>query len=233
MGPTSVPRCGGQLTLEPQISWRPSPNFGLRKAGLPPTFIVLHYTAMDTADAAINRLCDPSYEVSAHYLISQTGHVTQMVHEAYRAWHAGAGSWRGIADMNTASIGIELCNRGDAPFPQGQMDALKGLLRAVMARWAIPQENVIGHSDLAPERKCDPGRLFDWADLAQDGLAVYRGGAETALSFDQAARQFGYDEFAPDAILEAFRQRFRPEAHGPLCEADREVMAGLAATFPR
>lgn len=149
----------------PQIIQTPSPNFGPRKGGAVPSLVVIHYTAMDTAEAALERLCDPQYEVSAHYLISAQGAVHQLVSEDMRAWHAGAGQWREITDVNSHSIGIELDNRGDHPYAHPQVETLCALLPGIMKRWNITFENIIGHSDCAPGRKIDPGPRFDWLRL--------------------------------------------------------------------
>ncbi len=151
----------------------PSPNHGERRGGAQPDLIVLHYTAMATCAEARARLCDPAEEVSAHWLISETGAAEQLVDEARRAWHAGAGEWAGIGDVNSHSIGIELANTGFHPFPEPQMAALEALLTAIMARWHIPAHRVIAHSDMAPTRKGDPGRHFDWRRLARTGLSVW------------------------------------------------------------
>ncbi|KPA21752.1 N-acetylmuramoyl-L-alanine amidase AmiD precursor [Shimia sp. SK013] len=161
------------MASAPQIIARPSPNFGPRRDGLKPEFIVVHYTAMDTAEAALDRLCDPAPEVSAHYLICDKGRIFQLVAEDMRAWHAGAGSWQGKRDINSRSIGIELDNRGTHPFSEPQMSALEALLPAIMTRWAIAPTGVIGHSDMAPGRKFDPGPRFDWQRLALQGLATW------------------------------------------------------------
>ncbi|MDC1524932.1 N-acetylmuramoyl-L-alanine amidase [Planktomarina temperata] len=135
-----------------------SPNFGPRKGGVTPSLIVVHYTAMPNAQAAFERLSDPAHEVSAHYFLDQSGGAMQLVPEAQRAWHAGAGAWGGCTDVNSASIGIELCNAGDHAFSSAQMQALKSLLKEVMQRWGIAAQGVIGHSDMAPGRKQDPGQ---------------------------------------------------------------------------
>lgn len=127
---------------------------------------------MDSASAALQRLCDPLVEVSAHYLIGDDGRCWQLVAEAQRAWHAGAGQWCGLDDINSRSIGIELDNRGDHPFAEPQMVALETLLAEIMARWSIPAQGVIGHSDMAPGRKFDPGPWFDWSRLGDQGLAA-------------------------------------------------------------
>ncbi|MDJ0825105.1 MAG: N-acetylmuramoyl-L-alanine amidase [Rhodobacter sp.] len=226
----------------------PSPNFGDRRDGARPDLVVLHYTAMPTADGALAWLCDPASEVSAHYLIAKTGETYRVVEEDRRAWHAGAGAWGAVRDVNSRSIGIELDNIGAEPFPEPQMAALEALLRDIVQRWSIPPERVIAHSDMAPGRKIDPGARFDWARLARQGLSVRTGPSsdpsgpssqEKALeeadeqAFRDAARAFGYTAEAPtEAILRAVRQRFRPWAEGPLAAADLAVMQDLATRFP-
>lgn len=204
----------------------PSPNFGPRKDGLIPTIVVLHYTAMQSAQAASDRLCDPAAEVSAHYLISRTGAVTQLIDEENRAWHAGVGEWRGQTDINSRSIGVELDNGGDHPFPEPQMAALEALLQAILDRWQITPENVIGHSDMAPGRKVDPGPRFDWTRLARTGLAARAGRDDgptnpTAADFRSLAHHAGFTADVDDeALLNAIRLRFRPGATGPLTAQD-------------
>ncbi len=216
----------------------PSPNCSARRDGLRPGLIVLHYTAMKSAEAALERLCDPQAEVSAHYLIARDGRVTRLVEEDQRAWHAGAGAWGGRGDVNSRSIGIELDNDGSTPFSQPLMQALEALLPGIMQRWAIAPMGVIGHSDMAPERKRDPGRRFDWRRLALQGLAVWPEprpgeGPVEAERFLEHARRFGYpDTLSCDLVLEALRQRFRPQATGPLSAEDMAVIADLAARFP-
>ncbi|XHX62910.1 N-acetylmuramoyl-L-alanine amidase [Pseudosulfitobacter sp. SM2401] len=155
-----------------QINQHISPNCGPRRNGLRPSLVVIHYTAMTSAAAAIIRLCDPVHEVSAHYVIARNGQVTQLVSEDQRAWHAGAGQWHGQDDINSRSIGIELDNTGTHPFPEPQMLALETLLVGVLDRWDISPEGVIGHSDMAPGRKFDPGPYFDWTRLAHQNLAA-------------------------------------------------------------
>lgn len=214
----------------------PSPNFGERRDGLRPELVVLHYTAMPDAASALDRLCSSDFEVSAHYLIARDGTLYQLVDEEMRAWHAGGGDWRGQGDVNSRSIGIELDNPGDAPFSQPMMETLEALLPRILSRWSIPPEGVIGHSDMAPTRKFDPGRRFDWARLARQGLAVWP--EETVVlpdegKFLQAAEVFGYDTcWGIDAVLAAFRQRFRPWADGPLDGLDMGAMLNLAFRFP-
>jgi len=213
-----------------QAIWHPSPNFGPRRDGLRPVFVVVHYTAMDSAQAALERLCDPDVEVSAHYLIGNDGTLWHMVREQDRAWHAGAGEWCGLDDMNSRSIGIELDNRGDHPFSQPQMAQLEALLAQILNRWQIPSSGVIGHSDMAPGRKFDPGPRFDWARLAQQGLAAARTGPVTSQAgsweqFRSAARNLGYTAPVGDAaLLEAVRLRHRPWGTGPLCDEDLSAL---------
>lgn len=210
-----------------------SPNFGERRGGLLPEFIVLHYTAMESCAAAAARLCDPAFEVSAHYLIDYDGTVHRLVDEAARAWHAGAGQWRGLDDVNSRSIGIELANDGAEPFPEPQMAALESLLAGIMARWGIGPAAVIAHSDMAPGRKSDPGTRFDWRRLAQGGLAVWSEAAGQAdlAAFAALAQRFGYPDVAGDALLAAFRLRFRPWATGPLDAVDVGMAQDLAQRF--
>lgn len=148
-----------------------SPNHGPRRGGVQPSLVVIHTTCMPSFSASRGRLCDPQAQVSAHWLVDLDGRAEPLVDEALRAWHAGAGMWRGMDDINSHSIGIELQNTGDAPFPEPQMAALEGLLRDIMARWPVRPEGVIAHSDLAPDRKIDPGSRFDWRRLARQGLA--------------------------------------------------------------
>ena len=217
------------------VTPHPSPNFGERRNGALPDLVVLHYTGMASCDAALERLCDPAAEVSAHYLIREDGEILALVPEAARAWHAGAGSWGGREDVNSHSIGIEIANTGDAPFTASQMAALEPLLAGILGRWSIPPERVIAHSDMAPTRKSDPGPRFDWRGLARVGLAVW---PEVAMSppdeagFLAALTRFGYPEAAPEQLLRAFRLRFRPWAKGGLSEGDMGAALDLARRFP-
>lgn len=212
-----------------------SPNFGERRGGLQPEFVVIHYTAMESCEAASARLCDPAFEVSAHYLIDYDGTVHPLVPEEARAWHAGAGQWRGLDDLNSRSIGIELANDGFEPFAEPQMVALETLLVGIMDRWGIEPAAVIGHSDMAPGRKGDPGARFDWARLARGGLSVWpepdTGVRPEPAAFWALAQRFGYPAAADDALLAAFRLRFRPWAKGPLDAVDAALAQDLANRF--
>lgn len=233
MEPDAVPRGARRLIPVPEAEWHASPNFGPRRDGAVPDMVILHYTAMESAEAALARLCDPAAEVSAHYLIAGDGRLWQMVRDADRAWHAGAGSWGDVRDVNSRSIGIELCNRGDHPFAAPQVAALERLLCGIMARWPVGPDRVLGHSDTALGRKIDPGPRFDWQRLARQGLAVWPQ-ARAPGDFLRDCGRFGYDcaSAGADEVLSAFRMRFRPGASGPLDDVDRGLAADLAARWP-
>lgn len=196
----------------------PSPNHDERR--LPVSMVVLHYTGMPSAGEALERMCDPAARVSAHYLIDEDGAVTAMVSEERRAWHAGRSYWRGITDVNSASIGIELVNPGHEwgyrEFPPAQMEALLPLLADIVDRHDIPRANVVGHSDVAPARKLDPGELFDWPRLARLRLALAVPKPKIWLVYDNsgafylALERFGYDISDGPAAVRAFQRRFRP-----------------------
>ncbi len=219
-----------------KIMPHPSPNHGERRGRTAPDLVVLHYTAMKTPAEALERLCSPDFEVSAHYLISEDGVIHRLVEEDRRAWHAGLGAWGATTDVNSASIGIELCNTGAAPFAARMMDALEALLADLLARHAIPPERVIAHSDCAPGRKIDPGARFDWRRLALGGLSVWPEAREAepdAEAFDRALTAIGYTaEASPDRRLAAFRLRFRPGATGPLDARDMGIAEEIARRWP-
>jgi N-acetylmuramoyl-L-alanine amidase len=197
----------------------PSPNFNARE--LPVSMIVLHYTGMQSADEALERLCSEEAGVSAHYLIDEGGLVTQMVAEENRAWHAGKSYWRGITDINSASVGIELVNPGHEfgyrDFPEAQIEALLPLLSDIKKRHGVSRSNVVGHSDIAPARKTDPGELFPWERLARHKLAIPAPRPSLRLVFDNdgafylALERFGYDITDGPAAVRAFERRWRPE----------------------
>ncbi len=210
-----------------EIADRPSPNFDARPAGGTIDMLVLHYTGMKTAAEAIERLCDPAAKVSAHYAIDEDGSVLRLVGEAARAWHAGVSSWRKCSDINSVSIGIELVNPGHEfgyrPFPAPQMAALEELAREILARHPIPARHVLGHSDIAPLRKQDPGELFDWAYLARAGIGLWpdfstsSAPPETARALQAALSQIGYRcpesgvlDPETSAVIAAFQRHFRP-----------------------
>ena len=199
--------------------------------------MVIHYTAMQSAEAAANTLCNPQTEVSAHYLIAEDGSVFALVPEDQRAWHAGAGAWGDVTDVNSRSIGIELANAGFAPFAAAQMDALVTLLAEITDRWNIPPARVIGHSDMAPGRKIDPGPRFDWRRLALEGLSIWPEPAVSGAVDDEAfvdlMHRFGVTATDdPDLLLQTLRLRFRPRHQGPRDATDVAIARDLAMRFP-
>jgi N-acetylmuramoyl-L-alanine amidase len=153
----------------------PSPNFDVRTA--PPDMVVLHYTGMPTGEEALARLCDPEAKVSSHYLVEEDGRVFRLVPEERRAWHAGRSSWKGERDVNGLSIGVEIVNPGHEfgyrPFPEAQVAAVIDLLADIRARWIIDDDRIVGHADVAPDRKEDPGELFPWKRLAEAGHGLW------------------------------------------------------------
>ena len=216
------------------IAERPSPNRDKRAAGRV-DMLVFHYTGMATAAAALDRLCDPAAKVSAHYLIDEDGAIIRLVAEAERAWHAGVAAWAGSGDINDRSIGIELVNPGHEfgyrPFPEAQMAATELLARDILARHAIPPGRVLGHGDVAPARRQDPGELFDWKRLAHAGIGIWPGangpeddghesteapGADAA-EMQRLLARFGYSvpatgvmDIETRQVVTAFQRHFRP-----------------------
>jgi N-acetylmuramoyl-L-alanine amidase len=213
----------------------PSPNCDARE--LPVSMLVLHYTGMPDPTSAIARLCNPEAKVSCHYLVSEDGQILRMVPEEKRAWHAGRSYWRGITDVNSASIGIEIVNPGHEfgyrPFPEEQIDALVPLVADIVERHKLTRGNIVGHSDVAPTRKQDPGELFPWARLAKLRLALPRPTKNlldpnwTDSGFLLALERFGYDVSDKLAAVVAFQRRYRPELIDG--EIDGECRAMLLA----
>jgi len=216
---------------------RPSPNHGPRSGAI--DMLVLHYTGMTSAAAALDRLCDPAAQVSAHYLVEEDGTVWRLVPEERRAWHAGLSSWRGKSDINDASVGIELANPGHEggyrPFPEPQIAALEALCRLILARHPIPPRNVVGHSDVAPQRKEDPGELFPWSRLARAGIGLWPApplprapASEAELRRLLAAIGYGLDgELA--RVVTAFQRRYRPARCDGAADAEtRSLIAAVA-----
>ena len=196
--------------------------------------IVIHYTAMPDTDAACRTLCNPDNEVSAHYLIAPDGTAMSLVAEDMRAWHAGSGRWADVTDVNSASIGIELSNDGYSPFAAPLMDSLCALMQGIMQRWDIPAHRVIGHSDMAPGRKIDPGARFDWTRLARLGLCARPRPVDPAPldQFVPLMHQAGFTATDDaDLALHSFRLRHRPYAIGPLDMADMALLTDLAQRF--
>ncbi|WP_425405632.1 N-acetylmuramoyl-L-alanine amidase [Hwanghaeella sp.] len=213
---------------------RPSPNFGERKGGGTIDMLVLHYTDTESAEDALEILCDPSKEVSAHYLIDEDGTVYRLVAEEKRAWHAGLSYWRGQRDVNSHSIGIELQNPGERfgyrPFAEPQMAALISLCRGILQRWQIPSRNVVGHSDIACDRKHDPGHLFNWQGLARAGIGFWPDKFDARPEdLPGLLTEIGYDPDCACAV-EAFQRHYRPSLIDNRPDAET---AGLAAGLLR
>jgi N-acetylmuramoyl-L-alanine amidase len=218
----------------------PSPNHDERS--LPVTMIVLHYTGMVNAESAIERLRDPDAKVSCHYLVAEDGTVLRMVGEDRRAWHAGASHWRGVTDVNSASVGIEIVNPGHEhgyrPFPDEQTASVIRLVAEIKDRHAITRGNVVGHSDIAPTRRRDPGELFPWGELARRRLALPRPTKTlmdphwTGGGFLLALERFGYDVSDPMAAVMAFQRRFRPEMIDGEIDAECRMIL-LALLLPK
>jgi N-acetylmuramoyl-L-alanine amidase len=193
----------------------PSPNHDARPDGAAIDMLVLHYTGMKSAQEALARLCDPAAKVSAHYTIDEDGTVYAHVPEARRAWHAGQSHWAGASDINACSIGIELVNPGHEfgyrEFSPAQIASLMTLCHSILLRHPIPSARVLGHSDVAPARKDDPGELFPWAQLAKAGIGLWPQATTSDLGADALTR-FGYDPDAPqDKVIIAFQRHFRPK----------------------
>lgn len=225
----------------------PSPNFDARPVGVSVDMLVLHYTGMQTAEAALSRMCDAEAKVSAHYMIDEAGAVFQLVDEASRAWHAGVAYWAGATDINARSIGIELVNPGHefgyVDFSEAQIVALEGLCAEILARHPISPTRVLGHSDVAPARKQDPGERFPWPRLAQKGIGVWHRRRVVppphAVEGDLPAilerlESIGYanvpatEETARD-IIAAFQRHWLPEAIGTAAEGQGTVFTLAAA----
>jgi N-acetylmuramoyl-L-alanine amidase len=203
------------------IRQRTSPNHAPRHDPPRIDMLVLHYTGMPSAAAALDRLCDPHARVSAHYLVDEDGAVWRLVCESRRAFHAGVSCWAGECDLNYVSIGVEIVNPGHEwgyrLFPEPQMAAVEELCRDILSRHPIPAHRVVGHSDIAPDRKIDPGELFDWPGLAHAGIGIWPGprsaGSRRPFDRDRALADLaaiGYCLAAEGAAIAAFQRRFRP-----------------------
>ena len=236
----------------------PSPNHGERAGGRPPSMVILHYTGMPEEEEALRRLCNPLAQVSAHYLVFEDGRVVQMVPEARRAWHAGVSAWAGETDINSASIGVEIANPGHdgglPPFGADQIAAVAALTADIVARWRIPADRVLAHSDVAPGRKQDPGERFPWAALAargvghwtqaapiRDGRFFARGDeGEPVAALQAMLALYGYGlaatgafDPATEAVVTAFQRHFRPERVDGVADASTiTTLRDLIATRP-
>jgi N-acetylmuramoyl-L-alanine amidase len=238
----------------------PSPNHGERRSERRPDMLILHYTGMPDAGGALDWLCNPVSDVSAHYFVFEDGRVAQLVPEARRAWHAGAGSWNEETDINSCSIGVEIVNSGHdgglPPFPEAQIAAVIALARDIVTRWTISPDRVLAHSDVAPGRKQDPGEHFPWERLHIDGVGhwvppapvhngrvVSRGEEGLAVAAAQAMFSlYGYGvpltgvfDAATEAVVAAFQRHFRPERidgviDGSTIRTLRELIASRPGT---
>lgn len=222
------------------VTRRPSPNFDERK--LPVSMIVLHYTGMVDAESALQRLTSDEAKVSAHYCVLEDGGIIQLVDEDKRAWHAGKSYWRGVTDINSASVGIEIVNPGHEfgyrPFPDEQVAAVMGLVNDIKNRHGITRGNIVGHSDIAPTRKEDPGELFPWGELAKRRLALPSPTRDlmdpywTDAGFLLALERFGYDVTDPQKAVIAFQRRFRPDLIDGIIDGECRAKL-LALLLPR
>lgn len=225
----------------------PSPSFDARTA--PPSILVLHYTGMKTGEEAIARLRDPEARVSSHYVVEEDGRVFRLVDEARRAWHAGVSYWRGRRNVNADSIGIEIVNPGHEwgyrAFPEAQVAAVTELVADIRTRWTIEDRDIVGHSDVAPTRKDDPGELFPWKRLAEAGHGLWaepppapgdpigeRAEGAAVFALQAGFTRLGYDlppsgKFDADttAVVRAFQRHWRPERVDGI--ADGETRARL------
>ena len=213
--------------------WRASPNFDDRR----PNFVILHYTSEDDAEQTLGILTNPLRAVSAHYLIARDGTTYQLVDERDRAWHAGESRWGATTDLNSSSIGIELDNNGKEPFADAQVSALLRLLRDIVDRYRMPAANILGHSDVAPRRKIDPGPSFPWRTLAERGFGLWCEPPypEPPASFDAIAglRAAGYDVADVDAAIRAFKAHFLPDdPTSELGPRERALIHCLCGTVP-
>ncbi len=215
----------------------PSPNHDERPPGVPVDILLLHYTGMQSAAAAVDRLRDPAARVSSHYVVEEDGLVWQLVPEQRRAWHAGVSFWRGDTVLNDRSVGVEIVNPGHEwgyrPFPALQMAAVCELCLGILSRHPIPARNVIGHSDVAPDRKDDPGELFDWRGLAGNGVGLWPAAGEPVTDVLGALGAIGYRTDLPlEVLLRAFQRHWRPERVDGLADAGtRERLGALVRSF--
>jgi N-acetylmuramoyl-L-alanine amidase len=236
----------------------PSANHGERREGRRPTMLVLHYTGMPDEGEALQWLCNPVSQVSAHYFVFEDGRVVQLVPEARRAWHAGLSQWDGETDINSSSIGIEIANPGHPgglpPFPDAQIESVIGLARDILTRWRIAPERVLAHSDVAPGRKLDPGEIFPWERLHRNGVGHWvppapigdgrfftRGDQGMPIEALQAMlAMYGYglkitgsfDE-ETEKVVSAFQRHFRPERVDGVADASTiRTLRDLIASRP-
>jgi N-acetyl-anhydromuramyl-L-alanine amidase AmpD len=229
--------CAPMPPRNPIATWVPSRNFDIRA----PQLIVLHFTDQDSVAQSLDtlRTANSGGPVSAHYLIGHNGRIYQLVSDVDRAWHAGGGRWGTITDVNSASIGIEIDNNGDLPFPPQQIASLVNLLTDLTTRWGIPRAQIIGHEDMAPARKDDPGPLFPWATLAAAGFGLWPDPPATLVEpppgFDpwMALTAIGYSLDDPAAAVRAFHDHFRGMRADTLDTEDLRILYNLVGKIER
>jgi N-acetylmuramoyl-L-alanine amidase len=240
---------------------KPSPNHGERKAGAKPDMVVLHYTGMRDSRLALDHLCSSASDVSAHYVVMEDGHVVQCVPESRRAWHAGLSKWAGETDINSCSIGIEIANPGHdygyPDYPRRQIAALISLCRGIFTRHNIAPDRILGHSDIAPARKNDPGEKFPWRLLADSGVGLWvkpapiiTGGRIFVLgdrdpeveTLQMSLRNYGYGldssgsyDSETMAVVAAFQRHFRPARVDGIADVSTVATLGalISARGPR
>jgi len=243
----------GGIDCKLEAEWRPAPNFGPRRGGLKPVILLLHYTGMESAAAALDILTRQDSGVSCHYLVHEDGKIVQMVREKDRAWHAGHSHWGGVDDVNSASIGIEIVNPGHElgyrDFPAPQMEAVTSLARDIISRHAIAPRHVLAHSDVAPLRKQDPGEKFPWKLLHEAGIGhwvepvppgddqeqeisghKYEEAMAMLIEYGYGAKWF--DGKGQAAVIRAFQRHFRPQRvdgrlDGPTFLTLKKLLASL------
>ena len=214
----------------------PSPNYNDRPPSTITDTLVIHYTGMSETTQALKRMCNPITKVSAHYLIDEAGQIFKLISEKKRAWHAGISSWRGNCNINDRSIGIELANPGHEfgyqKFPEPQINALIELANKIITRHQIPARNIVGHSDIAPTRKKDPGELFDWHELALGGIGYWPKDLKINIvkkinetNFESALKAYGYETSNLPATILAFQRHFLPMRCG--AAPDQEMFRTL------
>ena len=212
--------------------WVGSVNFGIRKAN----YVIMHYTAQDSAQQTIRTFTLKHTEVSAHYVVAKDGKVYQMVNDYLRSNHAGAGKWGSVTDMNSISLGIEVDNRGNEPFTDAQVKSLVLLLSQLKKAYNIPQANFLGHQDFAPKRKVDPGMYFPWKTLAANGFGYWSDDAlePAPVNFDYktALRLIGYDVSDINAAIIAFKRHFvQIDSTAQLSQLDLNVLYNVYQKF--
>jgi N-acetylmuramoyl-L-alanine amidase len=238
-------------------SWCPAPNYEPRRDGRDPDMLILHYTGMESAQAALDWLTCEESKVSAHYFVDESGRITQMVAEDKRAWHAGQSDWAGETDLNSCSIGIEIHNPGHefgyADFPDVQMRGVEALCLDILSRQTIPKPRVLAHSDIAPGRKRDPGEKFDWAGLARAGIGLWvepvplagdegfgvGDESEAIAQLQRELQEFGYRVEVTSTygkglvqVVEAFQRHFRPARIDGIADAStRETLVRLLVAY--